>query len=44
MKLLLHLWAKGAATQGQASIMNISDRLVGLRAYMPREFLRKGKP
>ena len=44
MKRLLHLWTKGATRQGQAFILHVSDRLVALSAYMPREFLRKGRP
>jgi len=44
MKRLLWLWTKGFSKQGAGFIMRISDRLVNLSAYLPKEFLRKGGP
>lgn len=43
MKRLLFLWTKGVARQGATFIVRVSDRLVCLSTYMPREFLRKGR-
>ncbi|WAR11984.1 hypothetical protein MAR_026164 [Mya arenaria] len=42
MKRLLCLWTKGATRlPGPAFTMRVCHQLVGLSAYMPREFLRK---
>lgn len=45
MKRLLWLWmrAPGGARQGEGFIRCISDRLNGLKQFLPREFLRKGR-